>query len=203
MEGNVHRRTVPTALSIVVLVVGLAVPSVAARTTDTLDPAAVSDVCEDLFGSTFALPSSEPLAACQWGMSLIGADSVTHTRATGHGVRVGDLDSGIDTTHPDIAPNSTLPLRAHSFSTTTRPRCPRRRPTGTAPTRPPSRTTTATGRTRPRSSRHRSMGSGSRVSRPRPPSLRSRCAAGWGTASRTRSPQGFDMPATSGSISST
>ena len=100
-----HRRTVPTALSIVVLVVGLATPSAIARTADTLDPVAVSDLCEDVFGATFALPSSEPLAACQWGMSLIEADSATHARATGHGVRVGDLDSGIDTTHPDIAPN--------------------------------------------------------------------------------------------------
>ena len=61
-----------------------------------------------MFGATFTVPSSEPLAACQWGMSLIGANSATHARATGHGVRVGDLDSGVDITHPDIAPNLDL-----------------------------------------------------------------------------------------------
>jgi subtilisin family serine protease len=41
-------------------------------------------------------------------MSVIHADAATHARATGKGVRVGILDSGVDLAHPDIAPNLDL-----------------------------------------------------------------------------------------------
>jgi subtilisin family serine protease len=104
----VHIQRSASAFLIVVLALGLLAPSAIARTTDTLDPAGASDLCDDLFGATFEAASAEPLAACQWGMSLIGANGATHARATGLGVRVGDLDSGIDITHPDIAPNLDL-----------------------------------------------------------------------------------------------
>jgi subtilisin family serine protease len=48
----------------------------------------------------------EPLADLQWNMQMIGATADgAHRRATGEGVDVGVIDTGIDGTHPDIAPN--------------------------------------------------------------------------------------------------
>lgn len=62
--------------------------------------------CEDLFGATFGAPNSEPLAACQWDMAIINAgDGASYDHATGDGVSVGVMDSGVDFNHPDIAPN--------------------------------------------------------------------------------------------------
>ena len=97
-----------TAMAIVALLA--VVPSSAvARTGDsTLDAAGASALCEDIFDGTYALPSTEPLAACQWDMSLIHANAAARSLATGQGVRVGVLDSGVDITHPDIAPNLDL-----------------------------------------------------------------------------------------------
>ena len=103
-----HRRTATTGFASIALILGLLAPSAVAGTTVAIDPAGASAICADLYGSTFEVASSEPLAACQWGMSIIGADSATHARATGAGVRIGDLDSGIDINHPDIAPNLDL-----------------------------------------------------------------------------------------------
>jgi subtilisin family serine protease len=49
---------------------------------------------------------SEPLADRQWDMAMIGATADgAHQQATGAGVDVGIIDTGIDGTHPDIAPN--------------------------------------------------------------------------------------------------
>ncbi|MCW2701078.1 MAG: peptidase and in kexin sedolisin [Blastococcus sp.] len=48
--------------------------------------------------------SSEPLANRQWDMKQIGAEAAQRT-ATGKGVDVGIMDTGIDARHPDIAPN--------------------------------------------------------------------------------------------------
>jgi subtilisin family serine protease len=51
-------------------------------------------------------PGREPLADLQWDMEMIGAtpDSAQR-RATGKGVDVGIIDTGIDGSHPDIAAN--------------------------------------------------------------------------------------------------
>jgi len=65
-------------------------------------------ICSNVFGGVFAPASSEPLAQCQWDMTIIHADQATRSRATGEGVRVGILDSGVDLNHPDIAPNLDL-----------------------------------------------------------------------------------------------
>jgi subtilisin family serine protease len=66
-------------------------------------------ICQTLYQSVFGVPSVEPLGACQWGLALInGGDSASSTPATGKGVIVGVIDSGVDTTHPDIAPNLDL-----------------------------------------------------------------------------------------------
>ena len=49
----------------------------------------------------------DPLSPPQWDMQQIGATpDGSYTRQQGsHGVRVGIIDTGIDGTHPDIAPN--------------------------------------------------------------------------------------------------
>jgi subtilisin family serine protease len=75
---------------------------------DAVPISSEQQICSNLFGGVFAAPSSEPLAQCQWDMAIINANAATRTRATGEGVRVGVIDSGVDIGHPDIAPNLDL-----------------------------------------------------------------------------------------------
>jgi subtilisin family serine protease len=50
--------------------------------------------------------SGEPLSDLQWNMTMIGATANgAHRDNTGRGVDVGIIDTGIDGTHPDLAPN--------------------------------------------------------------------------------------------------
>lgn len=68
-------------------------------------------LCESLFGGTFGSPNTETFAACQWNMALIDAsDDGSYGLATGAGVKVGVIDSGVDFNHPDIAPNLDVAL---------------------------------------------------------------------------------------------
>jgi subtilisin family serine protease len=58
-------------------------------------------------GEQPAAPAPDPLASRQWDMAMIEATS-TGSYATDLGdrrVRVGVIDTGVDSTHPDIAPN--------------------------------------------------------------------------------------------------
>ncbi len=48
-------------------------------------------------------PGPDPLSICQWDMKTINAGAAAHAIATGEGVKVGVIDSGVDFTHPDLA----------------------------------------------------------------------------------------------------
>jgi lantibiotic leader peptide-processing serine protease len=58
-------------------------------------------------GHAPAPPSDDPLAGEQWDMRMIGATPTGSYRKQpgSHAVRVGILDTGVDASHPDIAPN--------------------------------------------------------------------------------------------------
>ncbi len=63
------------------------------------------------FGASQARPRPpaagvDPLAPLQWDMAAIGATSQgSHRLDQGEGVRVGIMDTGVDGSHPDVAPN--------------------------------------------------------------------------------------------------
>jgi subtilisin family serine protease len=68
-------------------------------------------ICENLYGDVFGTPNGEPFGVCQWDMAIINAsDSGSYAYATGKGVKVGVIDSGVDFYHPDIAPNLDVDL---------------------------------------------------------------------------------------------
>jgi lantibiotic leader peptide-processing serine protease len=104
-----HSRLFSAAFAALAVVGLLATPASATTSqTDAVPIAAEQQICSNLFGGVFAPASAEPLAQCQWDMSIIHADAATRARATGAGVRVGIIDSGVDINHPDIAPNLDL-----------------------------------------------------------------------------------------------
>ena len=88
-------------MTTVVLIAAPAAPAAVPISTE-------QQICSQIFGGVYAPASSEPLAQCQWDMSLIHANQATRSRADGQGVRVGILDSGVDLNHPDIRPNLDL-----------------------------------------------------------------------------------------------
>ena len=48
----------------------------------------------------------EPLSACEWDDRIINAaPGQSYAVNRGAGATIGDMDTGIDLTHPDIAPN--------------------------------------------------------------------------------------------------
>ncbi len=102
------RRRLPAVAATAAAAMGLAwaIPAAQAATPE----ADLIALCEELYGDTFGDPNGEPLGPCQWDMALIGAGTESYGHATGAGVTVGVIDSGVDIDHPDIAPNLDLDL---------------------------------------------------------------------------------------------
>jgi len=101
-----HRRLAVAATAALAIAGLTATPTWASEQAVPIP--AEQQTCSDIYAGVYPPPSSEPLAQCQWNMALIGANEQTWARATGAGVRVGVIDSGVDINHPDIAPNLDL-----------------------------------------------------------------------------------------------
>jgi len=98
-------------LSVIALILVLAASSFHGTALAAVSAEELAEICNELFGSVFGAPNGEPLAACQWDMAIINAsDNGSYALATGEGVKVGMIDSGVDINHPDIAPNLDLDL---------------------------------------------------------------------------------------------
>jgi subtilisin family serine protease len=61
-------------------------------------------------GTATAAAAAEPLASLQWNMAMVRAGAAHAKQRGSRAVKVGILDSGIDATHPDLAPNLDLAL---------------------------------------------------------------------------------------------
>ncbi len=81
-------------------------PAVAAAAPPgTHTAAAEAAACAALYSVPVNI-GPDPLSACSWDQRIIGASPAgSYAVNRGAGVTVGDLDTGIDLTHPDIAPN--------------------------------------------------------------------------------------------------
>jgi lantibiotic leader peptide-processing serine protease len=67
--------------------------------------AAEASACASLYSVPVTV-GPDPLSPCQWDMRIIGASPTgSYDVNQGAGVKVGDLDTGIDLNHPDLAPN--------------------------------------------------------------------------------------------------
>lgn len=76
-----------------------------------MSAADLAALCSALYEPVFGVPNQEPLGVCQWDMALINAgEGASYDFATGLGVTVGVIDSGVDFNHPDIAPNLDVDL---------------------------------------------------------------------------------------------
>lgn len=96
-------------LILVVTIVAIALLALTTSALAAVPPNQLVAICTNLYAGVFGIPNSEPLGVCQWDMAIINAtDSGSYATATGDGVTVGMIDSGVQTTHPDIAPNLDL-----------------------------------------------------------------------------------------------
>ena len=100
MHRTISRATLAAALAALLMV-----SSVLAAPPGTNTQAAENAACATLFSVSTSI-GPDPLGACQWDMRAIGATSTgSYAVNRGKGVRVGDIDTGIDLTHTDIMPN--------------------------------------------------------------------------------------------------
>ncbi len=81
-------------------------PLVAAGTTDqgTADYLTAAEA-EKVEAASAQTPESEPLEADQWDLRAIGADQAAKINPGSKKVTVAVIDTGVDDTHPDLAPN--------------------------------------------------------------------------------------------------
>ncbi|WP_180686864.1 S8 family peptidase [Streptomyces gossypiisoli] len=79
-------------------------PLVAAGTTDQ-DGAEYLTAAEAAKVEAAATAGSEPLEADQWDLRAIGADKAAQINPGSRKVTVAVIDTGVDDTHPDLAPN--------------------------------------------------------------------------------------------------
>jgi hypothetical protein len=63
-----------------------------------------------------AASGQEPLEADQWDLRAIGADKASRIDPGSRKVTVGVIDTGVDDTHPDIAPNFSASQSANCVS---------------------------------------------------------------------------------------
>lgn len=97
VSGTGHRRRWLVAALVAVLSVA-AIQSGSAATTALIDGPSARAAC---VASYPGVTGPDELSPCQWDMQAIGAVAA-HATATGAGVRVGVIDSGIDFSHPDL-----------------------------------------------------------------------------------------------------
>ncbi|HLL33165.1 MAG TPA: S8 family serine peptidase [Streptomyces sp.] len=91
------------------------VQSAGATRTAPLTPAGTTDVgaadyltaaeAAKVKAASAATPGSEPLEADQWDLRAIGADKAAQINPGSRNVTVAVIDTGVDDTHPDLAPN--------------------------------------------------------------------------------------------------
>ncbi|MFG2130055.1 S8 family serine peptidase [Streptomyces sp. NPDC048751] len=81
-------------------------PLVAAGTTDegAADYLTAAEAAK-VKAASADTPGSEPLEADQWDLRAIGADQAAKINPGSRKVTVGVIDTGVDDTHPDLAPN--------------------------------------------------------------------------------------------------
>ncbi|MFC9914253.1 S8 family serine peptidase [Streptomyces sp. NPDC059862] len=79
-------------------------PLVAAGTTDEGAADYLTDA-QAAKAEAAATPGSEPLEADQWDLRAIGADQAAQINPGSSKVTVAVIDTGVDDTHPDLAPN--------------------------------------------------------------------------------------------------
>jgi subtilisin family serine protease len=92
------------AALVVAAMVGTLVQAATASTSATdvlIDGATAAGLCATSYPGTPGGP--DQLSACQWDMAAISAGAQSRALATGLGVRVGVIDSGIHFSHPDLA----------------------------------------------------------------------------------------------------
>jgi lantibiotic leader peptide-processing serine protease len=112
--GIASRRSLIGVVAALVCVV--LIQAAPAATTAVIDGGTAATLCTTSYPGT---TGPDQLSPCQWDMVDINA-AAAHATATGNGVTVGIIDSGVDFTHPDLAGGINVGLSC-SFINSTNP----------------------------------------------------------------------------------